>query len=209
MLMGALGQWVENYSKRFSTLEFFVIGGGLVLADIDDSAELNRIVAENPFTPFMDVEIMPVVEPGTAMATYGEIVAAFAGSSAAFKLTPANRSHAVRCVCRSAAARPGRGGPGRAGLVLVRCAQGGLPGRPGAGGHHPGSGLDPARGRAGMWPWSTWRPMTWPPRSPSWAPRRSRSTAGSAAKPARSMASPWDDGFIAPELVLDYGTSRI
>ena len=78
MLMGALGQWVENYSKRFSTLEFFVIGGGLVLADIDDSAELNRIVAENPFTPFMDVEIMPVVEPGTAMATYGGVVAAFA-----------------------------------------------------------------------------------------------------------------------------------
>ena len=78
MLMGALGEWVENHSKRFSTLEFFVIGGGLVLADIDDSAELNRIVAENPFTPFMDVEIMPVVDPGTAMAAYGEVVAAFA-----------------------------------------------------------------------------------------------------------------------------------
>jgi hypothetical protein len=78
MLMGALGQWVENHSKRFSTLEFFVIGGGLVLADIEDSAELNRIVAENPFTPFMDVEIMPVVDPGTAMAAYGEVVAAFA-----------------------------------------------------------------------------------------------------------------------------------
>jgi len=78
MLMGALGQWVETYSKRFSTLEFFVIGGGLVLADIGDSAELNQIVAENPFTPFMDVEIMPVVEPGTAMAAYGEAVAAFA-----------------------------------------------------------------------------------------------------------------------------------
>jgi hypothetical protein len=81
MLMGALGQWVETYSKRFLTLEFFVIGGGLVLADIDDSAELNRIVAENPFTPFMDVEIMPVVEPATAMATYGEVVAAFAAAA--------------------------------------------------------------------------------------------------------------------------------
>ena len=81
MLMGALGQWVENYSKRFSTLEFFVIGGGLVLADIDDSTELHRIVAENPFTPFMDVEIMPVVEPGTAMAAYGEVAAALAGAA--------------------------------------------------------------------------------------------------------------------------------
>jgi Domain of unknown function (DUF3303) len=81
MLMGALGEWVEKYSKRFSTLEFFVIGGGLVLADIDDSAELNRIVAENPFTPFMDVEIMPVVDPSAAMATYGEVVAAFADAA--------------------------------------------------------------------------------------------------------------------------------
>ncbi len=81
MLMGALGQWVGNYSERFSVLEFFVIGGGLVLADIDDSAELNRIVAENPFTPFMDVEIMPVVEPRTAMAIYGEVVAAFAATA--------------------------------------------------------------------------------------------------------------------------------
>jgi Domain of unknown function (DUF3303) len=81
MLMEALGQWVEKYTKRFSTLEFFVIGGGLMLADIDDSAELNRIVAENPFTPFMDVEIMPVIDPGTAMATYGEVVAAFAAAT--------------------------------------------------------------------------------------------------------------------------------
>jgi hypothetical protein len=81
MLMEALGHWVETYSKRFSTLEFFVVGGGLVLADIDDSAELNRIVAENPFTPFMDVEIMPVVEPSVAMATYGEVVSALAGAA--------------------------------------------------------------------------------------------------------------------------------
>lgn len=76
MLMGALGRWVEKYSTRFSVLEFFVTGGGLVLADIDDSVELHRIVAENPFTPFMDVEIMPVVDPSTAMATYAEAAAA-------------------------------------------------------------------------------------------------------------------------------------
>jgi hypothetical protein len=78
MLMGALGQWVETYSKRVSTIEFFAVGGGLVLADIDDSAELHRMVAENPFTPFMDVEIMPVVEPNAAMETWGDVAATFA-----------------------------------------------------------------------------------------------------------------------------------
>ena len=75
MLMGALGQWVETHSKRFATLEFFVAGGGLMLADFDDSTELNRILAENPFTPFMDVEVLPVLEPRAAMANFSEVIA--------------------------------------------------------------------------------------------------------------------------------------
>jgi hypothetical protein len=81
MLMGALGEWVETHSKQFTTLEFFVIGGGLVIADLDDSAEVHRIVAENPFTPYMDVEIMPVLEASAAMATYGEIAESFAAAA--------------------------------------------------------------------------------------------------------------------------------
>jgi hypothetical protein len=81
VLMEALGQWVETYSKRFSTLEFFVVGGGLMLADFDDSTELNRILAENPFTPFMDVEIMPVLEPRAAMANFGEVIAALVAAA--------------------------------------------------------------------------------------------------------------------------------
>jgi hypothetical protein len=81
VLMEALGQWVETHSKRFSTLEFFVVGGGLMLADFDDSTELNRILAENPFTPFMDVEIMPVLEPRAAMANFGEVIAALVAAA--------------------------------------------------------------------------------------------------------------------------------
>ncbi len=81
MLMQALGHWVESYSPRLTTLEFFVTGGGLMLADVDDSAELNRIVAENPFTPFMEVEIMPVVAPSAAMEIYGETVTALASAA--------------------------------------------------------------------------------------------------------------------------------
>lgn len=81
MMMGALGQWVETYSKRVSTIEFFAIGGGLVLADFDDSIELHRLVADNPFTPFMDVDVLPIVEPTTAMQTWGEVAATLTGSA--------------------------------------------------------------------------------------------------------------------------------
>lgn len=76
MLLGGMGQWLERYGDRFSTLEFFVGGGGFGVIDIDDSAELHRIAAEHPFTPFSDVEIRPVVEPGTAMEILSETIAA-------------------------------------------------------------------------------------------------------------------------------------
>jgi hypothetical protein len=76
MLAAGLGQWLEKYGKRFSTIEFFVAGGGLGVIDIDDSAELNRMTAENPFTPFSEVEIRPVVDPSVALATMAEVYAA-------------------------------------------------------------------------------------------------------------------------------------
>jgi Domain of unknown function (DUF3303) len=81
ILLGALGQWVERYTSRFATFEFFVVGGGLAIADLDDSAELLRIVAENPFTPYMDVDIMPVVDPATGMQAYGEVASAFSAAT--------------------------------------------------------------------------------------------------------------------------------
>lgn len=80
MLHQALGQWLETYSKRASTIEFFAMGGGLVLADFDDAGELHRLVAQNPFTAFMDVEVMPIIEPAAAMETWGELVAALTGA---------------------------------------------------------------------------------------------------------------------------------
>lgn len=82
-LMGLLGEWVQTWSGRVDTMEFFVVGGGLVLGEFADTAHLHRMVAENPFTPYMDVEIMPVREPGEAMATFGEISAALAGAQSA------------------------------------------------------------------------------------------------------------------------------
>jgi hypothetical protein len=80
MMMGALGEWVETYAKRVSTIEFFAMGGGLVLGDFDDAGELHRLVATNPFTAFMDVEVVPIIEPTAAMQTWAEAATAFTGA---------------------------------------------------------------------------------------------------------------------------------
>jgi hypothetical protein len=81
MLMGALGQWVETYTGRFPVMDFFMSGGGLVIGDFDDVAELQQVVASNPFTPYMDVEVQPLIAPAEAMATYEQAVAALAGAA--------------------------------------------------------------------------------------------------------------------------------
>jgi muconolactone delta-isomerase len=42
----------------------------------DDSAELQRILAEHPFTPFADVEIQPVIDADAALRNLREAFAA-------------------------------------------------------------------------------------------------------------------------------------
>ena len=75
-LLQRMGGWVEKYSGRISPLEFFVAGGGYGVIDVDDAAELHRILSEHPFTPFADVEIRPVLSPAEAMANLREAAAA-------------------------------------------------------------------------------------------------------------------------------------
>ena len=75
-MMQGMAEWVSRYQDRMETIYFFAGGGGFGVLDIDDSTELQRILAEHPFTPFADVEIRPVVEPGTALKTLQEVFAA-------------------------------------------------------------------------------------------------------------------------------------
>lgn len=74
-LMQGMSAWLGEYGNRFSTIEFFVGGGGFGVLDVSDSADLQRMVAANPFSPFSEVEIRPVVEPGEAMEILQEVFA--------------------------------------------------------------------------------------------------------------------------------------
>jgi hypothetical protein len=74
MLQGT-AEWIEKYGDRFETLYFFAAGGGVGVADIDDSAEFQRMTAEHPFTPYADVEIHPAIDAQTSLKTLKESLA--------------------------------------------------------------------------------------------------------------------------------------
>ena len=67
--------WVEKYGDRFEVLYFFAGGGGVGVADVDDSNELQRITAEHPFTAYADVEFYPAVDAETSLKTLKEALA--------------------------------------------------------------------------------------------------------------------------------------
>ena len=75
-----LAEWVQRYRGRMESLDFFVGGGGFAVLDVNDSAELQRMLAEHPFTPFADVEVRPVIEARAALQTLQEVFAAQAVS---------------------------------------------------------------------------------------------------------------------------------
>jgi ketosteroid isomerase-like protein len=43
-------------------VNFFVGGGGFGTIETDDGAELQRLIAEHPFTPYSEIEVRPLVE---------------------------------------------------------------------------------------------------------------------------------------------------
>ncbi len=79
VLMQRMGAWVEEYQGKMSTMEFFGGGGGFGVLDVGDSAELHRMIGAHPFTPFAEIEIRPVVEPGQAMQITRELFAQATG----------------------------------------------------------------------------------------------------------------------------------
>jgi hypothetical protein len=71
-LVQAMGDWMQRHGERFEATEFFVGGGGFGIIDTDDPDLVQRLIAENPFTPFAEIEIRPLIDPQTALGILQE-----------------------------------------------------------------------------------------------------------------------------------------
>jgi muconolactone delta-isomerase len=70
-----MSQWIQKYQGQMDVLYFFAAGGGFGVMDVDDASELQKMLAEHPFTTFADVEVRPVVEAQTALRNLQEAFA--------------------------------------------------------------------------------------------------------------------------------------
>ena len=76
MMVDGIEQWLKAYEDRFEFVYLFAGGGGFGVGDFEDSAEVQKMVAEHPFTPFSDVEIKVVLDSATAIANLQAAMAA-------------------------------------------------------------------------------------------------------------------------------------
>jgi muconolactone delta-isomerase len=72
MMIEGTSQWQDRYGGKFEALYWYVAGGGIGIIEIDDEAELAKMIAEHPFTPYSDVNIRPCVDAQTGLNTYRE-----------------------------------------------------------------------------------------------------------------------------------------
>lgn len=71
-LLAGMGEWMQKFGSQVTGVEFFVDGGGLGFVETDDAELLTRLVVENPFSPYSEIEIKPVLAPERALTILGE-----------------------------------------------------------------------------------------------------------------------------------------
>ena len=67
--------WQKRWSSRFESFGLFPGGGGYGVVNAADDAELHRIMAEMPFSPFNEVTIRPIVDGETGWQQMREAIA--------------------------------------------------------------------------------------------------------------------------------------
>jgi len=68
----AAGEWMQQHGSELESIEFFLGGGGYGTIDTDDVASMQRLIAENPFTPYSEIEIRPLIDPATSLGILQE-----------------------------------------------------------------------------------------------------------------------------------------
>lgn len=74
-MVDAAEAWQERWSGSLESFGLFPGGGGYGVVDVADEAELHRLMAEMPFSPFNEVTIRVIVDGATGWRQMREAIA--------------------------------------------------------------------------------------------------------------------------------------
>ena len=80
ILEGAL-EWYERYKDRFTEFGTFMGGGGFGVVEVENAAELNKMITEMPFSPFSEFTAELYVEGDLGMRQFQEAIQAMQGAA--------------------------------------------------------------------------------------------------------------------------------
>jgi muconolactone delta-isomerase len=83
-LLEAFVAWRDANRERMEAFEFFAGGGGgFGIFNVPDEATLNRIMVQNPLTPYSEITIRPILDGHTALGQWREIMSEVMGAGPA------------------------------------------------------------------------------------------------------------------------------
>jgi hypothetical protein len=80
IVQGAL-DWYERYKDRFTEFGTFPGGGGFGVVEVEDAAELGKMITEMPFSPFSEVKAELYIEGDLGMRQFQESMQAMQGAA--------------------------------------------------------------------------------------------------------------------------------
>lgn len=73
-IIEGVSDWWNRYKRHFEAAGFFAGGhGGAAICDINDAAELNRMLLEWPLGQFHHIEVQPLIDMDTTLRQWDEV----------------------------------------------------------------------------------------------------------------------------------------
>ncbi len=81
-IMERFADWREQHRDRTESFEFYAGGGGgFKVIDVPNEVELNQMMSEYPFIPYLEVGIRPIIDGDTGLGQWWQVMRQMLGNN--------------------------------------------------------------------------------------------------------------------------------
>ena len=81
-IMERFAEWREQHRDHTESFEFYAGGGGgFMIIDVPDEVELNSMMSEYPFMPYLEVDVHPIIDGDTGLEQWWQVMRQMLGNN--------------------------------------------------------------------------------------------------------------------------------